>query len=267
MKRLSEQPSVLTVDSPVPEKTEQQPPSVIPVGQEGSNENEAALLESSPLPLPKFPSRVSLSRPPTRRSGLGTTGNIETLGQEQPTMSDTTVDAASPVSSSHIKTERSMPGFPIRGETPAESLDIYDDIVEHNPFHRSKTWSTVPTTDEWVDETVSSLALSRSALQNQKNWTVLQESPVTKGQGATASADRLPDAVSSVRLPRVREREGEAGEGEGEPCATLSRAATATTADGRGDEQRERSGLTRKSQSNGVSLRSEGSKSSYAVFI
>jgi axial budding pattern protein 2 len=260
MKRLSEQPSVLTVDSPVPEKTEKSSP-VIPVSDGGNQEKEVAHLESPPLPLPKFPSRASLSRPPTRRSGLGTRASIENLCQEQPKVGGTNA-GGSPPSSLPTKRENSASSLPIPGETPAESLDIYDDIVEHNPFHRSKTWSTVPTTDEWVDETVSSLALSRSTSQNQRNWTVLQESPVTKGQAATA-LDRLPDAASSVSLPQVREREREAGEAG----ATPSRPATATTADGGRGEQKERPGLARKSQSMGVSLRSEGSKSSYAVFI
>ncbi|KAG7288501.1 hypothetical protein NEMBOFW57_004854 [Staphylotrichum longicolle] len=75
---------------------------------------------------------------------------------------------------------------------------MYDDILEHNPFRPSRTWSTVPTTDDWVDETVESLALSRSTSQQQQqqqqqqNWTVLQESPLIRSRDTTASGALLP---------------------------------------------------------------------------
>ncbi|KAK4151412.1 hypothetical protein C8A00DRAFT_17171 [Chaetomidium leptoderma] len=267
MKRLSEQPSVLTVDTFTPEMAGMAPPTIAVT--QGDSENEAAVLESASLPLPQFPSRTSLSRPPTR-SRPATCGNMGNPRQEPPlkASNDTTTTPAAPARSLLSNQQNAIPDFPTRvGETPADSLDIYDDIIEHNPFRPSRTWSTVPTTDEWVDETVESLALSRSASQQKhQNWTVLQESlPVIKSRDATAPG-RLSDVASSVGLPQVREGEGEVFVA---PCPVPLRAETAAAAtlEGRGDGMPERSGLTRKSQSKGVSLRSEGSKSDYAIFI
>ncbi|KAK4038434.1 hypothetical protein C8A01DRAFT_17473 [Parachaetomium inaequale] len=163
------------------------------------------------------------------------------------------------------------------GPTPADSPDMYDGIAEHSPFRPSRTWSTVPTTDEWVDETVESLALSPSTSsqqqqqqQQQQNWTVLQESPVVTSRDASASGRGLPDIASSVRLGQAQEGGGE-GKGEVEVPAGLPPASSglgaAATVEMEGGQKREASGLTRKSQSIGVSLRSEGSRSDYAAFI
>lgn len=102
------------------------------------------------------------------------------------------------------------PSIPNRGDTRAASLDIYDDLTDHNPFRPSQTWSTVPMTDEWVDETCESPMLSRSTSQLQQNWRILQESPVITG-GGDASAPIsmvLEEAASSARLPQVQEGEG-----------------------------------------------------------
>lgn len=173
-----------------------------------------------------------------------------------------------------------MPGFPIRGGPPTSSLDIYDGAatMEHNnPFRPSRTWSTVPTADEWADETVESLTLSRSTSQPQQNWTVFQESPATASRD-TAASMKLVEMASSVRLPPTQEgggeRGGEGGEGKGEDrrgeveaSGEFSSHGVGLTVKPREEERRERSGLTRKSQSNGVSLRSGGSRSDYAVFI
>ena len=284
MKRLSEQPSVFTVDTDVTEKTEQPPPMISIRGE--SNGNETAVLESPSLQLPEFPSGVSANRPPTR-SDQAADENLEHPGQGVAKARDTTTNQG-PSSVTH--NESTALSFPIRGETPADSLDMYDDILEHNPFRPSRTWSTVPTTDDWADETVERLALSRSASQqqqHQQNWTLLQESPLIRSRDATASGGRLPNVGSSLRLPQVCEggdevegkEEGKAGgaeqqgQGKGEegsmavPSPVPSRPGTAPIIEGgrNNNGRRERSGLTHKSQSKGVSLRSEAS--SYAAFI
>jgi len=277
MKRVSEQPSVLTVDTAVFEKPGQPSPTVTVFP--GDSEKETTVLESSSLPLPRFPSRAPLDRPPTKSRRV-MSESLENHVQEQPNTIDAVSVPAIPGSGLLMNKEDSNPGFPPanREATRADSLDIYDGITEHTPFRPSRTWSTVPTTDDWADETVESLALSRPASQHQQNWTVLQESPVIKTGDATASGG-LPDVASSLRLPQVREGGGEGG-GKGDewplagpspfPSPVTSRPGTATTLEGRG-ARRERSGLTRKSQSKGVSLRSEGTQGTqgtdYAVFI
>ncbi|KAK4122456.1 hypothetical protein N657DRAFT_657283 [Parathielavia appendiculata] len=116
-----------------------------------------------PPPTPQFPGRALFSRPSTRGSGPATSTKLEHPSREQARSSDIAASAAIPASSSPVIQEKSTP---VAG------------IVGLNPFHPSKTWSRVPTMNEWVDETVSSLALSRTASQHQQNWTVLQEPPV-----------------------------------------------------------------------------------------
>ncbi len=279
MKRVSEQPSVLTVDTAVSEKPGQPSPTVTVFP--GDSEKETTVLESSSLPLPRFPSRAPIDRPPIK-SRRAMSETLENPIQEKPNTSGAVSAPAIPGSGLLMDKEDTTPGFPPanREATRADSLDIYDGITEHNPFRPSRTWSTVPTTDDWADETVESLALSRSASQHQQNWTVLQESPVIK-TGDTTATGGLPDVASSLRLPQVREGGGEGG-GKGEwplagpspfPSPATSRPGTAATLEGRG-ARRERSGLTRKSQSRGVSLRSEGTQGTqgtqgtdYAVFI
>ncbi|KAK4104178.1 hypothetical protein N658DRAFT_565073 [Parathielavia hyrcaniae] len=259
MRRLSEQPSVLTVDTQDSDETERPPPPPTPpqaAAHEGKN---PATSTAKPEEHRTADAAAAAAIPGPAGSPLVT----QEEGEEEEKSSTPPPPP---------------PGFPVRGATPAESLDVYDDIVGLGPFHSSKTWSTVPTvptTDDWVDETVSSLALSRTASQHhhqqqQPNWTALQESPVhnNKSQGAMV----VPDAASSVRLPRAAEGEGDPeGKGKSRLEASAdepSRPATAPAAGGRrDDERREKSGLTCKSQSKGVSLRSEGSRSDYAVFI
>ena len=262
MKRVSEQPCVLTVDAAVSEKLGQ-PSSTVTVFL-GDGENGQAVLESSSLPLPRFPSRGPLDRPPAQSRRV-MSETLENPIQKQPNTSDAVLTPAIPGSGLLTNKEDATPGFPANREAArADSLDIYDGITEHRPFRPSRTWSTVPTTDDWADETAESLALSRSASQHQQNWTVLQESPVIQSGDATASGG-LPDVASSLRLPQVHEG---GGEGKGEwLLAGPSRPGTAATLEGKG-ARRERSGLTRKSQSMGVSLRSEGTRGSdYAAFI
>jgi axial budding pattern protein 2 len=278
MQRLSEQPSVLTVDTFASERTDKPSPT-IPVTQ-GSDANEAAVVESDSLPLPPFPSRASLSRPPTRSSPVVTSGNLGSPGPEPHHTSDTTPTniLPTPVTTSLLSPpDNSVPSLPLpsRGETPKHSLDMYDGIAgEHSPFRPSRTWSTVPTTDEWVDETVESLALSRSPSsqqqQQQQNWTVLQESSVKTSHEFTTLGRGLPDIASSIRLGQAREG-GSDGKGGVEVSAGLppvwSGPVAAAMARIEGGQKREASGLTRKSRSMGVSLRSEGSRSDYAAFI
>lgn len=281
MKRLSEQPSVFTVDTVVAEKGEEPSPMISFTAE--SNGNDAGVLESSSLPLPTFPGRGSLSQSHTGNDRAAD-ANIEHRGRQGLGASELTASPAGPDLSS------TTPRFPIRGEATAESLDTYDDILEHNPFRPSRTWSTVPTTDDWVDETVESLALSRSTSQQQQqqqNWTVLQESPLIRSRDTTASGAPLPHVGSSLRLlPPVSEggdggegkghgkvggpeQQGE-GKGEGESLAVPSpvslRPGTSLILEGGSNNRiRERSDLVHKSQSKGVSLRSEAS--SYAAFI
>ncbi|KAK3902030.1 hypothetical protein C8A05DRAFT_44468 [Staphylotrichum tortipilum] len=262
MKRLSEQPSLLTLISRSPSAAFEQP--------------------SDP---------TALGRPPTR-SGLILGGTVGNPGQEElPKVSDTTADAAPPGSMLHTSTGDSTLGFPIRGEAAGLSPDVYDGIIEHNPFRPSRTWSTVPTTDDWADETVESLALSRATSQRQQNWTVIQESPVVKPREAAASG-MVQVALSLYQLTLMDGADGEGkGEGEAEGDATRgveggaargmeagevslavlspapSRPWAAPRADRGGDGKREISGLNRKRQSKGASLRSDGSRLDFAAFI
>lgn len=305
MKRLSEQPSLLTVDTHVFEGPAQPSPT-ISVSQ--ADAVDAGALEVSSLPLPQFPNRASLSRPPSRGRPM-TSPSIGNPAPRPYTPTDTPTKPNLATSTPSLPLDLNLNinafnhpssslNFPIRGETTptAETIDIYndhnDDITPelNNPFRPSATWSTVPTTDEWVDETVSSLALSRSASQvqgrgqgqsqvqrnqgqSQQNWTVLQESPgiVNRGRDVMGSAGMLtPGAASSlVQLPEVEAADGER-EGtvdtEASSSPVLSRPGTAGTL-GSGIAHG-RVGLAQQSQSKGVvSLRSEGSRSEYAAFI
>jgi axial budding pattern protein 2 len=267
MQRLSEQPSLLTLDTFTFEATEQPSPT-IPATPENDPDG-VAVLGPETLPLPQFPRRASLSRPPSRSGPIGS-GNRGQLGSEPLHTSDTTTTLPTPIPSLlGVEDDPMMPGFQIRGGPPTGSLDIYGGgAMEHNnPFRSSRTWSTVPTADEWADETVESLTLSRSTSQPQQNWTVFQESPAIASRD-TAAPVKLAGIVSSVRLPQAQERE------EGEDCQRgaelsvgFSSHEVGPTVKPGGEERQERSGLTRKSQSNGVSLRSGGSRSDFAVFI
>jgi len=281
MKRLSEQPSLLTLISLISDKTGQ--PSPIPSAAGEGNGNAVASPESSPMVFAQPPTPAGLSRPPTR-GGLVSDSAVGDPGQDQlPSAADTTTNPVTPAHVPYTSTGDLALGFPIHGEAPGMSPDVYDGIIEHNPFRPSRTWSTVPTTDDWADETAESLALSRPTSQRQRNWTVLQESsPVAKPRESGASG-MIQVASSLYQLAPVgggedgdRKGEGEAEgevarEAEGEsgvaPSPAPSRPWVVPRVDGGGDGKREISGLTRKSQSKGISLRSEGSRSDYAAFI
>ncbi len=176
----------MTLISLVSDKTGQ--PSPIPSAAGEGNGNTAASPEPSSAAATQPPNPPALSGPPTR-GGLVSDRTVEDPGQDQlPSIGD----ATNPVVSSRIlhgNMGDSSLGFPIRGETTGLSPDVYDGIIDDNPFRPSKTWPTVPTTDDWADETAESLALSRSTSQRQQNWTVLQESPVTKPREAAVSGD------------------------------------------------------------------------------
>ncbi|KAK3301422.1 uncharacterized protein B0H64DRAFT_37823 [Chaetomium fimeti] len=268
MQRLSEQPSLLTVDTFTSE-VPGQPSPTIPTTQR-NDPNGVAVLGPEALPLPQFPRRASLSRPPTRNGLIGG-GNRGHLSSEALHASDTATTLPTPIPSVLGVEDEPTSSFSIRGETPTYSLDIYDGVIENNPFRPSRTWSTVPTADEWADETVESLTISRSTSQPQQNWTVLQEPPVIKSRDTTAPV-KLPETTVPVSLPRAREGQGVEGkeeddQGGAEAAVGSSSPEAAPAVNGKEEERQERSGLTRKSQSNGVSLRSGGSRSDYAVFI
>ncbi|GAB1313835.1 polarity establishment/cellular polarization [Madurella fahalii] len=149
-------------------------------------------------------------------------------------------------------------------DTPEGLLGIsYQDTpVERPRLRASGTWSTVLSATDGIDEAVDSPdPLQRRALTvpestTRQNWRVLQESPVLKGWSAAEELATAgsPASASSTQLAQTQEREFLAA-----VSPTPSRPRTA----------REGSGLTRQSQSNGVSLRSEGSneESDYAVYI
>jgi axial budding pattern protein 2 len=162
--------------------------------------------------------------------------------------------------------ESSATSFPDQGGISAlDRPNPYDDLVMPNLFGSSRTWSTMPTTEEWVDETVESLALSRSTTQQQQNnWTALQGSPVIGGGRDATAPVSLPELVSSLRLPQVQT--GLEEQSLAVPCPAPLRPKTAPVGS-KGVEIPQMLGLEQKSQSNGLSLRSEGSKSDYAVFI
>ncbi|KAH6649707.1 hypothetical protein F5144DRAFT_18213 [Chaetomium tenue] len=268
MQRLSEQPSLLTVDTFTSEVTGQ--PSSTTLTTQENDPNGVAALGPETLPLPQFPRRASLSRPPTRTgpTGSGTRGH---LGSEPLDTSDTTTTLPTPIPSLLDVDDDPTSGFSISGGPPTSSLDIYDGTRGNNLFRPSRTWSTVPTADEWADETVESLTLSRSTSQPQQNWTVFQESPAITSRD-TAASMKLPEIASSVRLPQREDEGGDEEEKEAQGVAAEasvgpSSQEIAPTVQPREEKMQERSGLTRKSQSNGVSLRSAGSRSDYAVFI
>ncbi|KAH6844949.1 hypothetical protein B0I37DRAFT_398482 [Chaetomium sp. MPI-CAGE-AT-0009] len=270
MQRLSEQPRLLTVDTFTSEVAWQPSPTIPTTQGDDPNGVPRAILGSETLPLPQFPRRASLSRPPTR-SWLTRNGNRGHLGLEPLHASDTSTTLPTPIPSLLGLEDGPTSSFPIHRETPTYYLDIYDRVIEHNPFRPSRTWSTVPTADGWADETVESLTLSRSTSQPQQNWTVPQESPAIKSHDTTAPV-KLPEIASPVNLPQAREGQGgkekeEDRRGGAEVSIGTSSRETSPTVQPREDERQERSGLTRKSQSNGVSLRSGGSKSVYAVFL
>jgi axial budding pattern protein 2 len=83
----------------------------------------------------------------------------------------------------------------------------------------------------------------------------------------------LPEVASSLSVSLGLPSPGVVGGEEGGGVAGPSTSRTTDMGGEKGDgdkereRQRERSGLTRKSRSKGVSLRSEGSRSDYAVFI
>ncbi|KAK3309172.1 uncharacterized protein B0T15DRAFT_509560 [Chaetomium strumarium] len=259
MRRLSEQPSVLTVETLESEKNGQ------PSGTPRLNNGTGASVHDLPsLPLLQFPSRASFDRSPAR-SGTAAGGYSGDLNLEQPE-SSSTANLIPPGPSMFGGQESSMTSFPDQRGIAADRPNLYDDLVMPNPFSTSRTWSTMPTTDEWVDETVESLALSRSTTQQQQNWTALQGSPspvISGGRDATAPTS-LPELVSSLRLPQLPTGFDES---LAVPTPASLKPKTAPVGSSKGVEIPELLGLAHKSQSNGLSLRSEGSKSDHAVFI
>ena len=242
MKRFNGQPSMSTVNSFGSGKTGL---SAVETREENGYHGTAHELPSPALT--KVFSQVFLSRP-TTRSGRTTIGNMEHQSHGRIETSHTDLTSPGP----SLGTAR---GY---SATRQELMDIsYQDLAEQSPFRPSRTWSTVQTTDDWVDQTVESLdalqgpaTISRPV--SQQNWAVLQEPPILT-DGDVAGSGRLPEFASSVRLPQIQERElGTAA------SLVSSRPGTANAG---------RSGLTRQSHSKGFSLRSEGSKSDYAAFI
>jgi axial budding pattern protein 2 len=138
-----------------------------------------------------------------------------------------------------------------------------------------------------VDETVESLAaLSPSASmaqqqQHNQNWAVVLlpgSSSVFGGDGSSISNGSssqgslgwggLPEVASSLSVSLgLPSPSPVGGDGGGGVAGTSTGGGTTGRGGGKGGGTRERSGLTGKSRSKGVSLRSEGSRSDYAVFI
>lgn len=294
MKRLSEQSSVFTVDTFATEKTRQRSPVISIAAADPADD--AAAFDCSSLPLPQFPSRASLSRPPTR-SGPAPAKTVGTLIRQEPVNRSDTVTTTSPTTTPLP----SLPSLPNHSSenptaaaatpaTPAVVAQTYadeDDVVTtHNPFRPSRTWPTVPTTmtDDWADETVESLALSPSASASQgQNWAVLQESPAVPSNsrgGVVGTASGLSGAPSLGGLALGRNGAGGGGaelkgkeednDDDGAEVMVYPTATAMARGTGVGGSSWERSGMTKKSQSKGVSLRSEGTQGSgsdYAVFI
>ncbi|KAK4237455.1 hypothetical protein C8A03DRAFT_44668 [Achaetomium macrosporum] len=180
----------------------------------------------------KLPSPGQPSGTPRLKNGNGASGlDLPSLPLPQSGLAATNLTTPGP----------SMPGG--KENLAADRPNPYDGLVMPNPFGSSRTWSTLPTTDEWVDETVESLALSRSTTQQQQNWTALQGSPVINGRDATAP-ERLPELASSIRLPQVQTGLGESLVAVPIPAPLRPRTAIAES---KGAEIPELLGLARKS--------------------
>ncbi|KAK4131192.1 hypothetical protein BT67DRAFT_345808, partial [Trichocladium antarcticum] len=241
-RKLSVPPSVSTANSSGSEMTGA---SVEDAQRENGYLRTARDLASPPLT--KMFSQALLSRP-TTRSRPATSGIIERHSHDhiQTSFTNITNPSLRPC------TGRAYP------DTHGGSVGIsYQDLAEQSPFRPSRTWSTVQTTDDWVDQTVGSLdalqePVGPSRPTSQHNWAVLQESAILSSRDG-ADSGMSPELPSSVQLAPIQD----GGSGTA-PSLGSSRPGTANVGS---------LGLARQSHSKGFSSGSEGSKSDYAAFI
>lgn len=113
------------------------------------------------------------------------------------------------------KMEVSLPVLPNWRDTPDDFLGLsYENLVKESPFHPSTSWSTVPATDDWVDETVETLASPPVQQSGSKaNWVVVQESPGPVIRDWDAGTQPSP-SLSPVRIAQVGQKGSDQGSSE-----------------------------------------------------
>ncbi|KAL2261504.1 hypothetical protein VTK26DRAFT_4014 [Humicola hyalothermophila] len=190
----------------------------------------------SPVLVREFGQPHQVSRL-TTRSGPGTTGNMEHHdGDTCPKASDGETDTTNQGLTLGTGQECQQTH---EGPLPIASLPSQ---IMQPPLCRSKTWSTILSTDEWVDETIGSLASLEGLPSGTGTGTVARIVPSLLGRSASQTPQKNWMVIH-----------------ESSPVSRPGRAVSI----GAGAR------LARQSRSKGVSLRSEGSRqeSDYAVFI
>ncbi|KAL2023127.1 hypothetical protein VTK56DRAFT_3733 [Thermocarpiscus australiensis] len=183
---MKKQPSLSTADT-FASVTARLTPGV----SEGNNGNQGSAHDASPLPVTKV-----LSQAPSSRSVAGTTaGPSPSPGRE---------DAA--------------PALSDWESTLDDGVDpSYEASPRDSHFNPSQTWSTVPTADEWADETVESLEAPQEEMAAVSNRsasqlirTGFQESPFIASRDTTRQL-WSPVSASSDQLAEIQGRESSDG--------------------------------------------------------
>ncbi|KAK4463465.1 hypothetical protein QBC42DRAFT_337591 [Cladorrhinum samala] len=174
----------------------------------------------------------------------------------------------------------SLPVLPNWRDTPDDFLSLsYENLVKESPFHPSTSWSTVPGSEDWVDETVDTLASAPVHQSGSKaNWVVVQDSPGPVIRDWDAGTQPSPSpSPSPVRIAQFGQKGLDQGSnGSSQPGKVYEHGKDKERVDNGMDEKNhEPAGgdQTRKGHkyalSKGKSLLSEASKdeSDYAVYI
>lgn len=213
--------------------------------------SEHTVSDLSPAPLRRGRNQTPSNRPTTR----GSDASQETRDQDRNAIK-TEGDGATGLVAAGPNLNTGNDGtalvHPDRRDTPEGLLGIsYPDALGERPrLRESRTWTTILSAADRVDEAadgpeaLEQQIFTTLELTPRQNWTVIQESPVLRGWNVVEelAIASPPQWESWVAASPTASRPGTTGEG---------------------------SELTRQSQSNGVSLRSEVSRqeSDYAVYI
>ncbi|KAK4230260.1 hypothetical protein QBC38DRAFT_49939 [Podospora fimiseda] len=216
----------------------------------------------TPIPLPpaRLIGKVHLARPVTRK-GPVTKASVEAIISSGTSMNPVTPKGPRPQQSQPLprshrpqqpslgggKKGVSLPVLPNWRDTPEEFLSLsYENLVKDSPFHPSASWSTIPAgsaaggavagnnnnhgdededEDNWVDETVESLASPISIIGGrgqEVNWKVVgpESSPIKEEVSITdwdagTEKDGGTTTTSSPLKGQVGNEEGKGDEVKG----------------------------------------------------
>ncbi|KAK3328511.1 hypothetical protein B0T19DRAFT_442400 [Cercophora scortea] len=193
--------------------------------QRSNNHNTSRLHRSPELSLPplaKLPSLPNAARPVTRKGPVAgqTFGSSPAPKQAQARGRSETITSTPTAHPRGLPISDTFAATPNWELAPRDSLGIsYEDLVKKSPFHPSRTWSTVPFSEDHYNETAAvtpqregkHTGLPPTTSSFLPNWTLLGESPIIKDwvteSYAESEAPAKPDAQASSGLPQSGTRD------------------------------------------------------------